>query len=302
MKRSTSHNRVLLQTILFGLTTFGLVNGVRGQQHTFDSSRITKSFTEPIEKSIAACAETGIISSSFVKEGDRVEVGEPLAELNQVVLQRSLTIATARSESTAQLDTAASRTTMLKSQLDALNSLVKGGHTNRFEVDQKQSEYLTAHAEYRTAKDELKLAKLEVNRIKAQIADRVISSPIDGVVTEIHKQLGENISNNEPQYATIVRVDELKVRFYLDADTLKNTVVGDQVTVHVGRERDQIVATVIFVSPVIDPDSGLGRLEIKIANHDNAFQSGAVCFWGNHSNEPPRAAKVNDASQLLLNR
>jgi len=302
MKRSTSHYCVLLQAFLFGVTSLGLSNGVWGQQHAFDSSRITKSFTEPIEKSIAACAETGIISSSFVKEGDRVKVGAPLAELNQSVLQKSLVIAVARSKSTAQLDTAASRTKMLKSQLDALNSLITGGHTNRFEVDQKESEYLTAHSEYRTAQDELKLAKLEVNRIKAQIADRVIDSPIDGIVTEIHKQLGENISNNEPQYATIVRVDELKVRFYLDATTLKNTVVGDKVTVHVGDERTQTVATVTFVSPVIDPDSGLGRLEIKIANQDYSFQSGTVCFWGSHSNEPVRATVADDSPWIPLNR
>ena len=191
---------------------------------------------------------------------------------------------------------------MLKSQLEAVNSLVEGGHTNRFEVEQKQAEYLTAHSEFRTAEDELKLEKLEVNRIKAQIADRVINSPINGIVTEIHKQLGESISNSEPQYATIVRVDELKVRFYLDAETLKNTSVGDQVTVHVGRERSRTSATVIFASPTIDPDSGLGRLEIKIANDDNSFQGGVVCYWGNHSNEPPRAAKVTNASQLPSNR
>ena len=302
MKLSTLHYRAALSALLFGLTTFGMVNGVWAQQHAFDSSRITKSFTEPIEQSIAACAETGIISSSFVKEGDRVKVGDPLAEINQAVLQESLVIAKARAESTARLDTAAAQTEMLKSQLEAVNSLVEGGHTNRFEVEQKQAEYLTAHSEFRTAEDELKLEKLEVNRIKAQIADRVINSPINGIVTEIHKQLGESISSSEPQYATIVRVDELKVRFYLDAETLKNTSVGDQVTVHVGRDRSRTSATVIFVSPIIDPDSGLGRLEIKIANDDNSFQSGVVCYWGNHSNEPPRAAKVTNASQLPSNR
>ncbi len=305
MKRST-HNLALLQTLLIGWTTFGTANGVLAQQHASNSSRITKSFTEPIEKSIAACAETGIISTSFVKEGDRVKVGDLLAKINQAVLKESLVIAIARSEATARLEAAQSQTEMLQSQLEAINSLVAGGHTNRFEVDQKQSEHMNANAEYRTAQDELKLAKLEVNRIKAQIADRVITSPIDGIVTEIHKQLGENVSNNEPQYATIVRVDELKVRFYLDAATLKQTSVGDEVIVHVGRERAQTPATVIFASPIIDPDSGLGRLEIKIQNQQYNFQSGVVCYWGNLNNEIPHAAKLEeiltDASQLPLVR
>ena len=278
MKRSKQHTQALLLALLIATTTFGLTENASAQ-HQLDSSRITKSFTEPIEKSIAASAEIGIISASFVKEGDRVRVGDRLAEINQNVLQESLAIAVARAESTARLDVAASQTEMLKSQKEAVNSLVEGGHTNRFEVEQKESEYLTAYSEYRAAKDEVRLAKLEVNRIKAQIADRTIKSPIDGFVTEIHKQLGENVSNNEPQYATIVRVDELKVRFYLDAATLKNARVGDEVSVQIGNDRSQATATVIFVSPIIDPDSGLGRLEIKIPNHEFKFQSGVVCFW-----------------------
>ena len=161
----------------------------------------------------------------------------------------------------------------------AIESLIDGGHTNNFEVEQKQSEYQTAFAELRTAEEEIKLNKLEVERIKAQIADRVVTSPINGFVTELHKQLGENISNNEPQYATVVRVDELKVRFYLDSKTLQSTKIGDSVELLVGSRRNSKPATVTYVSPIIDPDSGLGRLDVKIDNSDLKIQSGIVCFW-----------------------
>jgi len=116
-----------------------------------------------------------------------------------------------------------------------------------------------------------------VNRIKAQITDRTIKSPINGIVTEIHKQLGENVTNSEPQYATVVRINELKVRFYLDAATLKRSLVGDHVNVYVGRDRTQLAGTIIFVSPIIDPDSGLGRLEIKLSNQNFNIQSGVAC-------------------------
>ena len=278
----------LRTTLIFGSALLGLT-GQASAQHQISSGRITKSFTEPIEQSIAASGEIGIIAKAFIKEGDRVQVGDPLVEINQAVLQEELTIAQARAGSTARLDAAASQTELLKSQMEAINSLVEGGHTNRFEVEQKKSEYQSAYAEYRSAEDELKLAKLEVNRIRAQIANRTIRSPIDGFVTEIHKQLGENVSNNEPQYATVVRVNELKVRFYLDAATLRNTRVGDEVTVHVGSTQTQTNASVTFVSPIINPDSGLGRLEIKIPNPDLEFQSGVVCVWGTQSNTHAKA-------------
>ena len=266
-------------SLIIAFTVNANVVFAQQSQQNLHNGRITKSFTEPIEKSVAASAETGIISESFVNEGDRVEVGDSLASINQKVLQESLKIAVARSESTARLDAASSQLELIKSQLVAIESLIDGGHTNNFEVEQKQSEYQTAFAELRTAEEEIKLNKLEVERIKAQIADRVVTSPINGFVTELHKQLGENISNNEPQYATVVRVDELKVRFYLDSKTLQSTKIGDSVELLVGSRRNSKPATVTYVSPIIDPDSGLGRLDVKIDNSDLKIQSGIVCFW-----------------------
>ena len=266
---------------------------VASAQQNLHNGRITKSFTEPIEKSVAASAEVGIIAESFVKEGDRVEVGDPLASINQAVLQESLRIAIARSESTARLDAATAQLALIESQLEAIESLVTGGHTNKFEVEQKKSEHQTAYAELRTAQDEIKLNKLEVERIRAQIRDRDVSSPITGVVTEVHKQLGENISNNEPEYATVVRVDELKVRFYLDSNTLQSTSVGDTVTLLIGARRNSKPAVVTYVSPIIDPDSGLGRLDVKIDNHDMQIQSGIICFWPEESSRGEQA-KTSD--------
>ena len=267
---------------LMAFAAIGFSSSAQAQQNRH-SGRITKSFTEPIEKSIAASPEPGIVAQSFVKEGDRVQVGERLAALNHAVLKESLTIAIARAESTARLDSAKSQLAMTKSQREAIESLVEGGHTNKFEVDQKQAEYEVAHAELRTAEDEQKLNRLEVERIRAQLNDRFITSPINGFVTEVHKQLGENVSNNEPEYATVVRVDQLKVRFYLDSGTLHATKVGDVVKVLVGRSRTQKDATVTYVSPVIDPDSGLGRLDVTIENPELDIQSGVICIWNDGS-------------------
>ncbi len=266
------------------------------------SGRITRSFTEPVEQSIAASAEAGIVAESSVKEGDIVKVGDPLATLNRAVLLESLEIAQARAESTARLDAARSQLEMLTSQVEAVQSLVSGGHTSRFEVEQKQAEYHTIYAEFHAAQDELRLNKLEVDRIRAQVEDRVIKSPINGVVTEIHKQLGENLSSNEPQYATVVRVDELKVRFYLDADTMSSLSVGQQVRVLVGQDQDPSPATVTYVSPIIDPDSGLGRIDVKIDNRDLSIQSGIICFWSDDHLHNSNAELQSDKPQNVIQR
>ncbi len=268
MQTSTAHSLLLLLTLAMCAAT-----------HAQTDTGINRSFTEPFEQSVAASGETGIVVEAAIKEGDRVRVGDVLAKINHTVLKAELEIAKARANSTARLEAATSGAELIKSQHDALQSLVAEGHTNKYEVQQKQAEFVTAYAELKAAEDELQLNRLEVKRIEAQIDGRIIKSPINGFVTEIHKQLGENLSNNEPQYATIVRVDKLKVRFYQAAATLRKLSVGQEVDVLVGRSRTRKRAVLTFVSPIIDPDSGLGRVDLMIENDDLSVQSGVICFW-----------------------
>lgn len=242
------------------------------------SGRIIRSFTEPFKKSVAASAVTGIVMKTNVREGDIVHVGDPLATLNRRVLEASLEIAEARAESTARVDAARSQYELAKSQLESLQALEENGHTNRYELEQKRSEFDTVFSDYQAAQDEQNLAALEVKRIEAELNDRIIRSPIDGYVTEIHKQLGENLSSNEPQFATIVRLNKLRIRFYVDAQMLKNNQIGGPVVVEVGSDHKQLQGVVDYVSPVIDSDSGVGRMEVVIENKSLELQSGVVAF------------------------
>ena len=213
--------------------------------------RVTRSFTEPIETNVVATIEPGVIQRADVKEGDRVSAGDQLAKLNSEVLMQTRRRAVATAKSTAIRDAAKSRSEMLKAQKENLESLVAGGHVNPFELSQKVSEYETAYAEWKSAEDELMLAQIEVDRITAQIEQRVIRSPINGFVTRIHKKLGEQVSNNEPDYATIVRINELKVRFYLDEKTLESIQHRSEVSVLVGENAIPVDARVIYVLSLI---------------------------------------------------
>ena len=257
---------------------------------------VTKSFTEPIEQSIVASSEGGVVVNAFIEEGDAVSVGQSLAVLDNEVLVQAEKIAVARSESTAARDAAASRVELLKVQKETIESLIDGGHVNNYEVQQKHIEFVNAMAELKAADDELRLNKIEVDRSRAQLNRRTIKSPINGFVTTIHKQLGEHVSTTEPQYATIVRIDELKVRFYLDADTLDRVQAGDEVEVLVGDNLTSKKAVVKFVSPVIDPDSGTGRVEVIINNKDLQIRSGTACLWRNHD-----AIKHNSQRRATFN-
>jgi RND family efflux transporter MFP subunit len=272
--------RYLLPTLMIGVMSVSALGQIRKFEQTGHRGRVTKSFTEPIETNVVAASEAGVINVAQVKEGDQVSKGTPLAILNSDVLIQTRRRAVAQSQSTAIRDAATARVNLILSQKQNLESLFADGHVNQHEIFQKTQEYENAVAELKKAEDDLVLAKIEVDRIDAQIEQRIIKSPIDGFVTRIHKRLGEQVSNNEPQYATIVRLDELKAKFYLDLETIQSLQLGMSVQVYVGTQRESTIATIMFVSPVIDPDSGTGRVEVLIENPGYRIRSGTVCYFG----------------------
>ena len=286
--------QVVLSALIVAATTISmnLMMPAVSVAQTVHRGVVTRSFTEPIEKSIVASTENGVVQTVHVREGDQVSAGKHLAELNHGVLIQTKRQAVARAKSTAKRDAAKSRFQMVMAQKQTLEGLIAEGHVNQYEVQQKTTEYNNAAAEYREAEDELVMNRIEVDRIEAQIQERIIKSPIDGVVVKIHKQPGEHLSTNEPQYATVVRIDKLKSKFYLKADVLNGTQIGETVEVYVGEQRRKLKATVAYVSPVIDPDSGTGRIEVEIDNPNQRLQSGTVCIWGGSANET-RAANAS---------
>ena len=92
--KSHVHQSCSLDSVCFRLTVSSIcllvcvsVGGTAVAQTNSHTGRITKSFTEPIERSVTASPEPGIVSESFVKEGDRVKVGDRLAAINHTVLK-----------------------------------------------------------------------------------------------------------------------------------------------------------------------------------------------------------------------
>jgi len=283
MKIMNSPKRLMLSVMV--VSAMAVCPSVSCIAQTLHRGVVTKSFTEPIEKSLVASTENGVVHKVHVREGDRVNAGEHLAELNHGVLLESKRQAEARARSTAKRDAARARFQLVMTQKQALEGLIAEGHVNQYEVQQKTIEYSNAAAEYQEAEDELVMNQIEVDRIAAQIKERMIISPINGVVVKIHKQPGEHVSNNEPEYATVVRIDKLKAKFYLQADVLNRLRVGQAVNVNVGEDRKKLKAEVSYVSPVIDPDSGTGRVEVEISNSNQKLQSGTVCVWAGSGNK-----------------
>jgi multidrug efflux pump subunit AcrA (membrane-fusion protein) len=128
-------------------------------------------------------------------------------------------------------------------------------------------------------REDLDLTRLEYLRVKSQIAQRVISAPIDGHIVAIVKEVGEFVSPTDPIILHIAHLKSLKAVFSVPLDARDRMKPGNTVKLKVGFEETRCAGVIEFVSPIADAESSTVRVKIRIPNEDGVIQSGVACIW-----------------------
>ncbi len=102
-------------------------------------------------------------------------------------------------------------------------------------------------------------------------------STINGVVTDVHRDEGEFVSAADPTIATLVDLSQLRVSFYLSTRLAASFAPRNQVTVRFIDRPDTAPATVEYVGPLTQADSGRVRVDVLIDNSAGKYRSGLRC-------------------------
>ena len=235
-----------------------------------------KAFTEPYRSIEIAAPETGILSQVIVKEGDQIKAGGLLDNLNEEVLAASLAVAKETTESGGAIKSARAELQMQQERFGKLQGLFDRRHASQIELDRARTQLEIAEAKVESVEDDLRVKKLEMRRIEAQLEQRRLRTPIDGVVTEIFKDEGEFVSPADPKVMTVVQLNPLRVIFSVPQEEISRLQVDDTVSVEINGE--EVDGTVEFVSPTADAQSGTSRVKIQIDNEDLSLASGQACY------------------------
>lgn len=257
--------------------TQAVQTGIQSTSDVRASSLGDEAFTEPIETIQVASAESGIIDRVNVKRGDFVEEGQLLVELDKRVLAASLRLAQAKASSTAKLKAAQIEWETKASNYDKLVGLIKDSAASPKEVESAQSSAQVAKQNVEAIREELEQFSLEAERIESQIEQRSVRSPITGVVTDVRKKNGEYVSVSDPHLVTVVRLDLLRVVFFLSTQKASHIAKGHVAELWMSETRQKAHGIVEYVAPVTQADSGRVRLEILVHNPELKFRSGVRC-------------------------
>lgn len=246
------------------------------QSISLDRSGIS-GFTEPYRSIEVAASEMGTISKVEVVEGQKIEAGQILARLNDDVYAASVGMVKEKMDSKGRLKSAQAELNMQQERYFKLLGLFQRQNASQVELDRAQSQLEVAKASVESVQDDFRIATYEYKRAVAQLELRRLRSPIDGVVTRIHKDSGEFVSASDPVVVSVVQLNPLKVTFSVPQSMTRDLTSGLQVELEIGNDKSSAAGVVEFVSPTTDAQSGTRRVTIRIDNSDNLWQSGDVC-------------------------
>ncbi len=234
---------------------------------------------EPSEIVDVGSAVPGVVESILADRSDMVKKGAVLAELESSVEQATLDLAKAR----AQLNTSIE----LRQESAALGHLTQQRNQSLLtkkaisiqDMDQLKTETRIAELQVKHEQDNKLIAGLEYQRAQAILHRRVIRSPVNGVVVDRFKSVGEYVEDES--VLRLAQLDPLFVEVIVPVEYLGQVKPGMQaeVTAMVPGFTTRM-ATVERVDRVVDAASGTYGVRLNLANPDYQIPAGLRCSLG----------------------
>jgi RND family efflux transporter MFP subunit len=207
--------------------------------------------TEPILDVTLSAAVPGLIGARLVQEGDFVTAGQVVVELDKKleeleVSRRKLLV------------------NRLESDLEATRALFnRTKSVSLEELERKETEYRVAVVEYELAKE--------------QLQRRLVVSPLSGIVTRLLLEVGEACQAHQP-LARIVDTRRCYFISNVEAKTGHQLKVNQTVKLEIESETSTVTleGKTVFVSPVVDPASGLLRVKVLFDNAEGKVRPGVA--------------------------
>jgi membrane fusion protein (multidrug efflux system) len=212
-------------------------------------------------KATLAAQVGGQITRIHVDEGASVESGQVILEIDPELRHLEVSSQRARvTEARAQLADS-------ERESGRVESLRSRGAVSQADVDQAQTRLELARSRLEAAQAQLGLAE-------RALADSNVSAPFSGKVARRFVSAGEFVAAGTHLFS-LVALEDMEVEFHLPERDSSLVSEGDPVTVRVAPFPDEVfAATVIVVSPTIDPRTRTLRVKARVENREGRLRPG----------------------------
>jgi membrane fusion protein, heavy metal efflux system len=231
---------------------------------------------EPSQVSEVAAISQGVATEVKVDRGAVVKRGQVLAVLAADVERANLAAAKQRAFSESEIDAAAAARDLAKMKMRKSYDLLNLGHGTQLELDQTRHEFEISEHKHQSAKDALQVAKKEANVAQRYLEQRMVRSPIDGVIAERQLNLGERTDGKA--LFRIVGLQKLKAELVLPAaqfGTIREGMTATITPEAIGAKN--AFGQITQVDQFVDAASGTFRARVMLNNFDRQIPAGVKC-------------------------
>lgn len=208
--------------------------------------------------------EPGVIANITVAEGDRVRKGQVLFRLD------SAQAALAVRQASAALDSAKVQVDGAQVQFDRVKALRERGAATPDVYDQ-------AKAQLDGARSAVAQAQVGLDAAAHRLGNMIVTSPLDGVVTDKRMNVGENATLMPPSVVLVIQnIDVLELHARLPEMALSTIRRGSTITARFPALGQSQAAEVKRIAPIVDPRTRTIEVIAEVDNRDHRLLAGML--------------------------
>jgi membrane fusion protein, heavy metal efflux system len=218
----------------------------------------------------------GVVESIRVERGDFVREGQLLARLRANVERASVGAAKSRAQAEADVRGAQANYEFMRQKLTRAEDLVQKDFISQQALDQVRTETNVAQQKLAQAQEQQRIASQELELALAQLGQRSIHAPFDGIVADRYVNVGERVE--EKPLFRVAKVNPLRVEVIVPAALFGTIRIGMVAKVTPDIPNSAAVdAKVVLVDTLVDAASNTFRVRAELPNADGSVTSGLRC-------------------------
>jgi HlyD family secretion protein len=227
----------------------------------------------------------GRVTAVYVEAGDHVKQGQPLAHLNNSVLEPQVT------NLEAALDQAKAEAELAEAEYQRARAVGSSGALSAEETQRRKSSAVTAGAR-------VKVATAMLAEAKARLARADVRAPADGVILTRNVEVGQTSMPGGEALFRLSKGGETELRGQVAEQDLPLLKVGQVVDVKLTGTTKVYQGRIRLLGAVIDPATRLGTVKIALTPDPNlrpgAFARAEVTVSNAERAVLPQTAVLSD--------
>lgn len=230
---------------------------------------------EPVTRSTLAAELPGLVAERSFEEGQKLEKGAVLARMKTDLLQAQLNAAEAtRVTAEANIAMARAEAENAAGELERNQQLMKNKVGSEKELREAATALRVADSTVKAKIAEMDEKAAEVARLQLMIDKSQVQTPISGVVSKRHVEVGQWVKEGDA-VADIVQLDPLWVRVNVPENVVARLTKGDEARITIDAlGGETLTGKVDQILPEADPTTRTFQVKLLLPNPDGSVRPG----------------------------